>query len=590
MAQEILKLSDATADFNQFVAQIETALSKKSVWVGNLTTQSSQTIIELISAIGTFNQAKIQRVYENAFAETAQSDSAILANTQMQGIRMSRKLPAGVVMTLTSPVDVTIPPLTQLLVSGNYYFAREQIVLDANVPNTGLTAYQGKIKTVVQNGIGTDSQTFISAEDDFQVSDQDVVVRINNTIIPKAFGDLWNFRNLPGYSDLTTADGRLLIVFGSTIFGSVPKVTDEVSISYPLTTGETGNNTVLLGKTVTVDGFPLISGVVTANPTGGGDDKPLLAYKNLSSGAFGTYQSAVTGSQYKSLVGIYPGIVDAYTQAQREINPMKAQWMNTIRVSGLTNSPWTQQQKKDFCDHMQKVTMYSPYFIWQDAIPVPRDIELELYCFNTAVLTQVEADVEAIVTRLLSPRQGLLMTDFYEYDLMNVARAAGNGMISYVVVKNPTYPMIVTAPVSPPLEYEIINGTGSLGEYQYAYGMSTVNTSGEEGPPTNWVHPQIISTTNSQSIRLTWDPVGDTAFYKLWGRKPGELGLLATIPATDPLVFTDDGSITPSGNPPNTLSEVPIRYNSIRSLKVTAFYAQRQQRVDNLPTRNDTNA
>ena len=589
MANQITKLSDVTADFDQFRTQIENALSVKSVWLGNLTTQSSQTIIELVSTIGAFNQAKILRVYENAFAETAQSDSAILANTQMQGIRMSRKLPAGLVCRLSSPVDVTIPPLTQFLVAGNYYFAREQIVLEANVPAEDLVLYQGKIKTVTQNGIGTDSQTFISAEDDFQVSDQDVVVRINNTIIPKAFGDLWNFRNLPGYSDLTTADGRLLIVFGSTLFGSIPSVTDIVDITYPLTTGIAGNNAVLLNKSISVDGFPNIVGVVTENPTGGGDDKPLLAYKNLSSGAFGTYQSAVTGSQYKSLVGIYPGIVDAYTQAQREINPMNPQWMNTIRVAGLTNSPWTQQQKKDFCDYMQRITMYSPYFIWSDAIAVPRDIEVELYCFNTAVLTQMEANAEDAITALLSPRQGLLMTDFFEYDLMNVARASGNGMISYVIVKNPTYPMIVTAPVSPPLRYEIINGTGSLGEYQYAYGMSTVNSSGEEGPPTNWVHPQVISTTNSQSIKLTWDPVGDTVMYKLWGRKPGELGLLAEIPA-DTFEFIDDGSLVPSGNPPNTLSEVPIRYNSLRSLKVTAYYAQRQQRVDNFPTRNDTNA
>jgi hypothetical protein len=151
--------------------------------------------------------------------------------------------------------------------------------------------------------------------------------------------------------------------------------------------------------------------------------------------------------------------------------------------------------------------------------------------------------------------------------------------MSYAIVIAPTYPMIVTAPESPVPTYTLIPGGGVLGEYQYAYGISTVNTAGEEGPPVNWVTPQVVSTTNSYAIQITWPEVDGTATYHIWGRKPGAIGLLASVVAGSPLTFTDDGSITPTGTPPNLLSEVPIRYNSLNSLTVTAYFSERQQRI-----------
>jgi hypothetical protein len=52
MADTTLILSDLTADVNQFAAQFELYLQQKPTWVGNLTTQTSQTLIELISTVG----------------------------------------------------------------------------------------------------------------------------------------------------------------------------------------------------------------------------------------------------------------------------------------------------------------------------------------------------------------------------------------------------------------------------------------------------------------------------------------------------------------------------------------------------------
>lgn len=583
-----LSLAPLTQDFSQFVTEFETYLVNQPTWKGQLTTMTSQTIIELIAAVGAFNQGRLTRAYEDAFSETAQSNDAIYAITQMQGLRMSRKLPASMTVNIVSAIDVTLNPLTQFTCSGQYYFNKEQINLVANSP-LNIFLYQGQVQTFAMNGLGSERQTFMSEEDSFTVSDQDVRVFVNNTLIDKSFGALWNYRNLPAYGDLTTNDGRLLIVFGNLQFGTVPQITDTVIIQYPVTTGADGSSQALLGRNISIDGLPEVTGTATSNPTGGGDEPPVETYKNLASGAFGTYESAVTKSQYLATVGVYPGIIDSVTQAQRDINPMALEWMNVMRVSGLTQTPWTQQQKAAYIDYLQKVTMYAVRFVWQDPIPVPRDVVLTAYCFNSAVLSKVKSDIILAIQTLFGPRPGLLMTNFYESDLDGIAKSAGQGAVSYVVVAAPTDPMIVTLPLSPVLTYEIIPGGGTLTELVYAYGISTISTSGEEGTPSNWVFPQVVGPGAVYSIKLNWEPIANVQTYKLWGRKGGSIGLLATIPANTPppLTFTDDGSIVPTGGPPNLIVSVPIRYNSLNSLVVNVAFAERQQRIDGTnPTRN----
>jgi hypothetical protein len=584
MSQD-LSIPVTAADFNDFVTAFETYLSNTPTWKGNLTTQTSQTLIELVAAVGTFMEGRNIRTAEDAFAETAQSDDAIRAITQMQGLRMTRKLPAGLDVSLTSTTTQTLNPMTQFLIAGQYYFNREQLFFTANVPQT-VTLFQGRITAFAMSGLGSPRQTFLSEDDSFTVSDQDVRVYVNNTLIEKSFGTLWNYRGLPAYADLTTSDGRLLVVFGSQQFGYTPQVSDVIVIQYAITNGADGSNQTLQGKPLSVDGHPEITGTALANPTGGGDEQPIQTYKNLSSGAFGTYSSAVTKSQYLATVGDYPGVIDSVTQAQRDINPMALEWMNVMRVSALTTTPWTTQQKKDYCSYLQSVTMYAPRFVFQDPIAILRDIEVTVFCFNTAILSQVQAACEAQINQLFAPRSGLLMTNFYGYDLENACRIAAPGLVSYVTVQSPTDPMIVTAPPSPGLQFELIHGSGTLTPLMYSYGVSVVNGDGEEGPPSNWVFPQITNAMgNNNSVKLTWLPMEVAAQYKVYGRKASEgVGLLATINAGDPLQFTDNGSITPGVAPPGT-ANVPIRYNKINSLVVNVVYAERQQRIQGAPTR-----
>lgn len=592
MATDILVLSDLTADPTQFIQQFQTSLTNKPTWVGNLTTQTSQTMIEMISAVGGFAQGRIIREAEDVFSETAQSDSAIRSITQMQGLRMSRYLPAGMTCVLTSTTTVSIPPLTQFSCAGTSFFNRDQLSFVAGVP-LQLTLYEGSVAAYTMSGLGTERQTFVSQEDAFVISDLDTMVTVNQQIIPKAYGGLWNFDGLPGYSDITMSDGRLLLQFGNLggtngQFGTIPLTNDQVVISYAITSGESGNSIVTVDKSVTVTGQPQITGLSTANPKGGANDKPVIAYKNIAAGGFGTYNSAVTKSQYQAIIGTYPGIVDAVTQAQREIDPSNYRWMNVIRVAGLTASSWTQAQKKQFTDYCQTVTMYSTYFLWQDPTPIPRTVALDVYIFNSAIPDQVKQNSITAITKLFTPRPGLLMTNFYVSDLEWLIKQANPGQVSYVIPRLPSGPMIVTAPESPVPTFTLNPTGGNLGTYSYAYAVSTTLTTGETGTPVNWVFPQIVATgPSTYSITLTWNPVIDAQTYHVWGRDPINLGKLADVAAVPNAIqtFTDSGSITPVPPVPPAVSDFPIRYNSLASLTINVYYAERQQRFDDNPTR-----
>jgi hypothetical protein len=580
-----LTLSTLTADVDDFVDQFQSYLQNQPTWIGNLTTQTSQTILELIGSVGTFAQGRVTRAYEDAFAETAQSDNAILAITQMQGLRITRYLPSQVPVSLTSPVDVTLAPYTQFQGAGNYFFNQEQITLVANVAQD-VTLSEGQMFAYTMPGLGTERQTFVSTQDSFVISDQDVQVQLNGVVIPKAYGGLWNFDGLPGYSDQTMSDGRLLLQFGnlgglSAIgqFGTIPQITDTLVISYPVTQGATGDGLTTNGNTVSVVGFPTISGLFTGNPSGGADDKPVVVYKNVASGGFGTYASAVTKSQYLSIIATYPGIVDVVTQAQREINPTALQWMNIIRMSAITSSTWSQQQIQEFLDYAQSVTQYAPYFIWVPPTPVPQVVNVSVYVFNSAIPSQVQAQVQTALTNLFAPQPGILGTNLYVSDIEDAVKAAAPGLVSYVIINSPTGSMIVTAPESPMPTYELVQDGGNLGPLLYAYAISTTLENGQVGTPVNWVFPQVTSMANNYGVTLTWLPVVNAASYQVWGRSAANNGLLATIPANQPLTFTDNGSIIPGVAPPNSISDVPIQYNTLQSLTVNVYYSERQQRL-----------
>ena len=609
MSQQLI-ISDLSADFEQFRSDFEQYLAQKKSWKGNLTTMTGQTLIELVAALGAFDQTKINRAFEDAFAETAISDEAIRACAVMQGIRMTRKLPAEVTVQLTAPRGTIIPVYSQFSCAGYGLFNRDVLQFltgDGDTSTITCTLYQGDVYTYYINGDGSNLQAWLSEEDSFVVSDQDVLVSINGQSIPVSYSGLWNFRNQPACMDLSTSDGRLLIQFGTNrmnttrqssdgivddelieevTYGTVPSINDIVTITYAVTDGESGNNYVMKDSKVTIDGFSEVEGTAVSNPVYGSNEKSTLTYKNNTASSFGTYGSAVTKSQYSAIVNTYPGVIDAITQAQREINPGNVQYMNVIWVTGVTNQPWDEQKKKEFCDWCQQQSMYSTRFVWVDATKVSRKVSIRCYCYNSAVLSDVVDNVKAAITKLFEPRPGILMTDFYKSDIINCALQADSN-ISYVLLDEPQSDFIVTQPNAPILAYEIINSGGSLTEQQYNYCVTMVNQDNVESLMDNWVHPIVVD-ANSQ-VKLTWSSDVPAIKYRVYGRTTTGMELIAEL-NSDVLTYKENGSTTPDTGKYNKYQLINIKYNALNvldELTVNAYYAERQQRIDNsLPYRS----
>lgn len=584
MSQQTI-FSDLSADPTQFKEDLQKYLEQKHAWKGNLTTQVGTTLIDAIASLGAFCQQQINSAYENCFQDTAILDDSIRAIAIMQGLRLTRRLPAAMRVLLSSETDVSLPSFSQFLCSGYYFFNRETIELSANTPQE-FTLHQGIVQSKVFKGTRTELQSWVSDESNFVVSDSDVYVLLNGQTIDKAYGSLWNFKGQPGYMDGTTMEGRLLIQFGTSQFGSMPGINDTITIIYCTTEGATGNNYAIANSSVTLSGYSGVTGTALENPSGGANQKSVLAYKNNTAGSFGTYGSAVTKSQYAAIVNTYPGVVDAFTQAQRERNPADLKLMNVITVTGITSSPWSNEQKQEFCDWCQKQSMYSTRFVWIDATPVTRNVDISVYCYNSSVLSTVQQNVQLAVLSLFNPRPGILMTNFYRSDIITAVRNADPG-VAYVVINEPIEDMIVTQPTAPGLSYEITPSGGTLEPYFYSYGLSYIDETGVESEQDSWCHPQV--TVKNSKVRLLWRPVPSAKTYKLFGRTGEGIGLLKEIDAssvsktdTGMCYWDDDGSVTPDTSKYERYKMPEIRYNSLGSLKVSVDFADRQQKVSTL--------
>ncbi len=661
---DVIDLSNLTVEHADFVEQLTNALSVKSAWSTGITSQTSQTIIELTAAIGTFLTAKLNRVKEDSFSTTAQSDSALMAIASTQGLRLPRKMPASATISISSDFDTSIPPFTQFSGGGFTWFNADQVVLRAGVPITTVI-HEGIVKRVLVNGLGTNLQSWVATESGFVISDQHVQVQINGAVLYKTFEGLWNYPRITAdgtqqlaFADRTLPDGRLLVQFGSQAYGAIPSVNDEVLITYAITRGEDLNATTTREAKVTVVGYNRVTAEFTSNPTGGATQRNPVAYKNFGVGTFGTFSSGVTKAQYTTVVNSYPGIIDTVTRAQREINPAALAWMNVVRISALTNTQWTQPQIRAYLDYCQSQTMYTTYFVWQDPIPVMRDVDVSVFCFNSVQSTAaVKANVQAAIEKLFSARSGLLLTNFYESDIIETAKNAAPNQVAYVVVNKPTQPMTVTNAPSPISTYTVVPGSGVLAPGAYAYGISAntplpnvmfqglfeanqfsnfpnaseagqywlVSRDGnlrdpvtgsltpvqigqqllatgpgnlaanfnvisdpqgvvEIGSPANFTYPQVASPNSAIVLDWSSTPVDNVIQYFVWGRNSGAVGVLAAIDR-DTMTFRDDGSYTPVLMPTTAYNESPIRYNSLRNLKVSVGFAERQSSAS-LPVRD----
>lgn len=273
----IQQLSSIRPDPQDLKAQLQAQLSTKKSWKDLLTSGVGETVLEFFASIGSYDQYSIERMFKEAFPQTARQDSSIYGSTRQLGVRLQRKSPAGLKFTLknNSSSNITILPYTQMAVGGVKVFNRTQIIIPPGGPynsdganpisdaafiaaNGGsaflpIQVYEGSVVTKFGAdgfiGTGNDFQVVISAESGFVISDVDVQVFVNSVLLRRVTDGLWNYKveNTIAYGSqvITPVVGPTLInlpntnlVPGSvvvpnyTVVTSAPAAPNQVQVDY----------------------------------------------------------------------------------------------------------------------------------------------------------------------------------------------------------------------------------------------------------------------------------------------------------------------------------------------------------------------
>lgn len=566
-------LSRVRPDRDAIVQQLELSLQGKDTWKDRVISSTGRTLVDLVGAIGAYDQFSIQASLYEAFPESAANKESLYAAANYLGVRYNRKVPALLTASMTAPTPTTFSPFSQFVVNGSFWFNRDAVTL-TTVAST-VVLYQGAIIETEVTGLGTDFQAYVTPEPNFVVSDIDVLVSINDASIPTFQRGLWTVKDGPGVQHFTLPSGQAIFLFGNSVYGSKPGVNDTVNILYATTFGKDGNNLPVQGRKVYLASDIDVTGVVTSAASQGSNETDAFAYKNITPALFGSFDSSITPSQYKSLPLQFPGVIDAQTFAQREINPKALTWMNNIRVVLLTTTPFSSITWATFITYMTNKTMYKCQFIRKDPVTIVVDVDVDVYCTNYSNLTEVKTQVDRAITELFAPRQGILGFDYYRSDIERAIHAADPN-IEYLVLNAPSTDVILSSlNVDAPTLVVGPAGTLPIGVYDYA--ISVVSTLGGETAPANW--SSVTTTDASKKVTLTWPAVTNASQYKIWGRTTGfALGLIATVSGST-LTYIDDGSITPTGSVPVEAS-IDSYYASLGTLTVRTHFSTRAARLN----------
>ena len=414
-----LLLSQTKPDFESLVVQLQLFLNSRATWSDLLTSSTGETLIEMMAAVGAFNQFAVEVAAREGFLNTAVRESSIYAITRMLGVRINRKNPAGCDVRLnrlgSAALPLLIPKFTQFIVDGSSFFNRQPIFFNAgaSVSDT-VKLFEGTVKTQT---IAADSTTFREIylnEPGFVVSNSDVQVELVNNSLGSA--ELWSTIDdgiwTAGptdavYYDSTSGLGDTVLAFGDGYSGRLPGVGHNLVVTYVVTTGAVGNNG---GSNLEIvcPSLPLIQGVTTSAITGGADEKSPSYYKFIAPHLYKARKRAVTPGDYRAIVSSYPGVSSVTVQAQKDIAPGDLRWMNVVRVCVLpevgdsfSNSEWDAfeewfDSKKHAAIQIQR---YNPTKV---TVNIEVMLALNMNAVPEEVVPQVEINIRALFARTFS--------------------------------------------------------------------------------------------------------------------------------------------------------------------------------------------
>ena len=447
-------LSSVSPDFEALVSQLQAALASKNSWVDILTSATGQTLIDFMCSIGAYDQLSIERAAQEVMLDSAQLESSILTIARLLGVRVIRKSPADVQVTLNNSdttASYVIPAYTQFFINQNYYFNRDAIIFIVGQSTLTTTLYQGQLNNAQFISDGTSFQIYQVGNSDFAVSDTDIICSINNTTFTRTTTPLWQASATDTvFFDSTTADGNAEFTFGNNIYGVAPGSGTTILFTYATTLGSEGNVSIT-GQVVTQNVFSNITGTTSSNAADGADQRDPSFYKVLAPGMYSAKQRAVTRDQYRAIAATYPGVIDCLFRGQAETYPSDKTYMNIIFATILTNPVWNNNQWIAFTAFMTSQDIFGLQFNRVDPTSISINIVANVYCKTNSNLTNVEQSLITALNAQFALKLGTLGFNQYLSDIY-ATLLESTTFVDYVDVITPTGDTIVTA-----LQYVVLN-------------------------------------------------------------------------------------------------------------------------------------
>lgn len=571
MANEII-LSRIHPDYAQIRSQLQLALSGLDTWKDLLPTATGQALTDFVAAVGDLDQYSIELSYKEAFLD-GRKDSSIYAIAKLLGIRLGRRTPASVMVTLSRTVTtgtLTLPAYTEFNGAGVPLFNRTAIVFNIGVTSLSVQLFEGQVKTVTALSDGSDFQLFSPAEQDFQVSDSDVQVFAGSVPVPLVTQGLWNSKGEQAVQDLTFNNGELVLLFGNSEYGYKPPVNTPLTFRYVVTEGAAGNASTFNGISVSSPLFSQLQGITTTGLTGGGDQRAASFYRRFGPQLFSASERAHTKDEYQAVAVGFPSVVDALVVGQRELSPSNNAYMNLVRVSLLKNSTWGPAQYAAFTRYYEQRTMYPVRFYFEEPSALPVNVSANVYCRLEGDLTDIQVAVTEALQDLFAPRVGIIGLNFFKSDIYEAIRTASPN-VEFVELLTPTtdvYPMFQVP--KPPVITELL-GAGTLPTGVVAYAVTVITPSGET--LANNIGTQTLTAANS-AAKIEWTPIPGALGYKVYGRTFPSAVLIATL-GPSITSFTDVG-FPLSSTPVPAFDTSGVRYCELGTLTINMFYTNRR--------------
>lgn len=449
-----IQIANNRVDYSALLDSVNQWLQQHGAWKDAAHSRVGSTLTELLAALTAFNSAGVGVAQRENFLATARRPSSIYAATDFLGVRISRKSPARVQVTLTrtdSASALQIPPYTSFAIQGKAFFNRHPIVFAAGQSSLTITdqifLYEGQVNTIkdVQLDDLPGFRKLRLSVPDFMVSDADVEVTVNGQLWTRSDEPLWTHASTDTvFNDRTGADGDAHVIFGNGEHGKYVANTDKVVIRYVLTSGLDAE--IPNPPSQVTCSIPQVKGVTVSPAHGAANQKSPEYYRFMAPYIHRTQQRAVTPVEHVAIALQYPGIADVLVQAQRHVNPADIRWMNVCRLILLPEqgNALTAAEKREFDTWFKKRSWASLELdLTIDPLPVPMDIVVTLFCHSYADMNTVKQQVTEGIQSLFIKHRGIMGRTIAVSDVVKQCRVDG---VDYVNVSEPTQDFIPLHP------------------------------------------------------------------------------------------------------------------------------------------------